>query len=120
MCLAELQCRVCACVQLHCALAAFRRPFALKGYSLRSSENYVRGDPRCWRLEAETEGGWATLHRVTNYNFLDRNAPVTFYLQDNEVVATRCGWACCCICKCRPAGPFGYMLLLHAACCPLY
>lgn len=49
----------------------------------------MRGDPRAWVLEAETPDGWVTVHHVTNYNFLDRNAPVTIYLLENETVATR-------------------------------
>ena len=45
------------------------RPFVLKGYGWRSCANYVRGDPRSWRLEAEVDGQWVPVHTVDDYNF---------------------------------------------------
>lgn len=67
------------------------RPFILGGYWLRSGSNFVRGDPRSWLIEAETESGvWVEVHRVTNFNFADRLAPALFYTLDNNVAAARC------------------------------
>jgi len=69
-----------------------RRPITAKAYGFRSSSNYNRGDPRTWVLEAEVEPGtdsWAEIHRVTNFHFADRVAPVLFHMPDNNIQSSR-------------------------------
>ncbi|KAG2491383.1 hypothetical protein HYH03_010175 [Edaphochlamys debaryana] len=72
----------------------YTRPFALKAYAITSAENYVRGDPRSWSLQAAVPDGsggdaWVTLHAVTNFWFPDRSARALFQLPGNTVEASK-------------------------------
>jgi len=66
------------------------RPIVVEGYGFRSGNNYSRGDPQSWTLEAEAQSGdWVALHSVTNFQFPDRSAQVLLYLPDNSIAAAR-------------------------------
>ncbi|KAL6756657.1 hypothetical protein V8C86DRAFT_2644588 [Haematococcus lacustris] len=66
------------------------RPFVLKAYSMRSGGNFMRGDPRSWEVHAETSpGSWVVLHRVINFHFPDRLAPLMQFCLGNQISAAR-------------------------------